>query len=195
MEDLYKVLQIDPKADPDVVRAAYRALAHKYHPDLNSRPGAADVMKRLNNAYEVLHDPARRADYDGRRVTGASFFTGTRYDADFADRATAQAEAAHPVGRRSSLRPVRLFEVRTLTQSKSGKVGLWLGIAVGLLVLLMLVSDIEQGSGDLAYLLVSRIWVAIMVFLILWGLVWSVGDLVSQLYKGKTGPPGDQELF
>jgi len=62
--DLYKILQVDPAAEPEVVEAAYRRLALKYHPDVSTAPGAADRMRDLNMAYEVLGDASRRADYD-----------------------------------------------------------------------------------------------------------------------------------
>lgn len=171
MEDLYKILQVDPKADPDVIRAAYRALAHKFHPDLNHDASAVDAMKRLNGAYEVLRDVRRRAAYDGQRMTGVG-----RHDW-----AASEAEVAHPAGEAFSARPERVFEVRSFSQSRPGKAGLWLGIAAGLLALLVMAPDIDTGGGDLAYQLVTRVWVAIMVFLILWGLIWSMGDLISQV--------------
>jgi len=60
----YKVLQIDPEADPEVITAAYRRLSHKYHPDLNRDAAAQARMLELNRAYEVLSNPVQRADYD-----------------------------------------------------------------------------------------------------------------------------------
>jgi len=66
--DLYRILQVDPAAEPEVVEAAYRRLALKYHPDVNRAPEAANRMKDLNMAYEVLGDEARRAEYDRVRV-------------------------------------------------------------------------------------------------------------------------------
>ncbi|MCD5412542.1 DnaJ domain-containing protein [Dehalococcoidia bacterium] len=65
--DYYAVLQVHPQADREVIGAAYRRLAAKYHPDVNPSPDAADKMKQLNEAYEVLSDPARRAAYDRSR--------------------------------------------------------------------------------------------------------------------------------
>ncbi|MCL0074473.1 DnaJ domain-containing protein [Dehalococcoidia bacterium] len=65
--DYYAVLQVRPQADREVIGAAYRRLAAKYHPDVNPSPDAADKMKQLNEAYEVLSDPARRAAYDRSR--------------------------------------------------------------------------------------------------------------------------------
>jgi len=65
--DLYRVLQVDPSADPDVIEAAYKRLALKHHPDLNKNdPRAAEQMKRINEAYRILRRPALRADYDAR---------------------------------------------------------------------------------------------------------------------------------
>ena len=61
----YDVLQVERGAPPDRVRAAYRRLAQKYHPD--KMPGNANApraMAAINAAYEVLKDPASRADHD-----------------------------------------------------------------------------------------------------------------------------------
>ncbi len=62
--DYYAILQVHPEADKEVINAAYRRLAAKYHPDVSTSPGTAEKMKQLNEAYEVLSDPARRAAYD-----------------------------------------------------------------------------------------------------------------------------------
>lgn len=67
-EDLYKILQVHPSAEPDIIRAAHRHLALRYHPDRNHSPMAADMMTKVNNAYEILSDPKRRAAYDQRQV-------------------------------------------------------------------------------------------------------------------------------
>jgi curved DNA-binding protein CbpA len=68
--DLYQVLQLDPSAEPDVIEAAYKRLALKYHPDRNrDDPLAVERMKRINEAYRILGKPDLRAAYDAR--TGA----------------------------------------------------------------------------------------------------------------------------
>lgn len=64
MRDYYATLQVDPRAEPEVIEAAYRRLARKHHPDASADPEAASRMRELNDAYEVLHDPARRRAYD-----------------------------------------------------------------------------------------------------------------------------------
>ncbi len=66
--NLYEVLQVSVKASPEVVQAAYRALARAYHPDVNPSPDAARQMRQLSAAYNVLSDPVRRARYDSVRV-------------------------------------------------------------------------------------------------------------------------------
>jgi curved DNA-binding protein CbpA len=65
MPDHYEVLQVHPRAEPDVIRAAYRILARKYHPDMG---GNAERMVAINDAWDVLGDPVRRAAYDAARA-------------------------------------------------------------------------------------------------------------------------------
>lgn len=65
--NLYEVLQVSPHACPEVIQAAYRALARTYHPDVNPGDEAARQMRQLNAAYSVLSDPARRLRYDALR--------------------------------------------------------------------------------------------------------------------------------
>jgi hypothetical protein len=60
----YQVLQVDPQAEPEILEAAYRGLAKKYHPDVAPSADADARMKQINAAYEVLRDPRRRAVYD-----------------------------------------------------------------------------------------------------------------------------------
>jgi curved DNA-binding protein CbpA len=61
MRDPYEVLQVRPSADAEVIRAAYRVLARKFHPD---HGGDGTQMVALNDAWDVLGDPVRRAAYD-----------------------------------------------------------------------------------------------------------------------------------
>jgi curved DNA-binding protein CbpA len=65
--NLYRVLQVDPSAEPEVIDAAYKRLALRYHPDRNlNDPLAADKMKQINEAYRILGKPALRGVYDAR---------------------------------------------------------------------------------------------------------------------------------
>ena len=65
--DPYDVLQILPTADQIVVRAAFRALAGRYHPDNDSDPAATARMAELNAAYAQIGTPDRRAVHDARQ--------------------------------------------------------------------------------------------------------------------------------
>lgn len=69
--DHYKTLQVDSEAEDDVISAAYRRLAAKYHPDITGPDGQARMVA-INAAWEVLRDPARRAAYDRERAAMAS---------------------------------------------------------------------------------------------------------------------------
>jgi curved DNA-binding protein CbpA len=66
--DPYLILQLHPSAVPEVIEAAYRALARLHHPDRNGGPDADSSMADLNWAYHTLRDPERRATYDRGRV-------------------------------------------------------------------------------------------------------------------------------
>jgi curved DNA-binding protein CbpA len=70
--DPYKTLQVDPEADPEVVQAAYRRLARKFHPDVAPGHEAAERMIAINRAWEVVGDPTRRAVYDRERIARGS---------------------------------------------------------------------------------------------------------------------------
>ncbi|MBI5670154.1 MAG: DnaJ domain-containing protein [Chloroflexi bacterium] len=65
--DYYRVLGVAPNADLKTIKAAYRRLALKYHPDTQTDEASDDRMKQINEAYTVLSDPARRAAYDRKR--------------------------------------------------------------------------------------------------------------------------------
>jgi hypothetical protein len=61
---LYQLLQLDPSADPDVIDAAYKRLAFKYHPDRDKSPEASQRMQVINEAKRILSDPNMRERYD-----------------------------------------------------------------------------------------------------------------------------------
>ena len=74
-KDYYKILQIDPSAEPEVIDAAYRRLMLKYHPDINKSTSASEKAKLINEAYDALKDPQKRRDYDGARKYSNSYRT------------------------------------------------------------------------------------------------------------------------
>jgi curved DNA-binding protein CbpA len=68
--DPYKVLQVDSEAEEEVIQAAYRRLAQKYHPDRAPGEEAAARMVAINAAWNLLRDPTRRAAFDLARRAG-----------------------------------------------------------------------------------------------------------------------------
>jgi curved DNA-binding protein len=62
--DHYQALGVARDASDDDIRRAYRRLARQYHPDVNKEPGAEDRFKEVSEAYDVLRDPEKRAQYD-----------------------------------------------------------------------------------------------------------------------------------
>jgi hypothetical protein len=69
--DPYKVLQVDPEAEDEVIQAAYRRLAQKYHPDRAGGEEATARMVAINAAWELIGQPARRAAFDASRAAEA----------------------------------------------------------------------------------------------------------------------------
>ncbi|MGA2085727.1 MAG: J domain-containing protein [Terracidiphilus sp.] len=63
LPNFYEFLQISPNAEPETVRRVYRFLAARLHPD-NPETGNAEQFFLLKQAYDVLSDPALRAEYD-----------------------------------------------------------------------------------------------------------------------------------
>ena len=63
-KDYYSTLGVNKNATDDELKSAYRQLAKKYHPDLNKTPEAAEKFKEINEAYSVLSDKQKRANYD-----------------------------------------------------------------------------------------------------------------------------------
>lgn len=63
-KDYYAIMGVARDAPADEIKRAYRRLARKYHPDVSKEPDAEARFKEVNEAYEVLRDPEKRAAYD-----------------------------------------------------------------------------------------------------------------------------------
>ncbi len=69
-KDYYDVLGVEPGAGEAELKTAYRRLARKFHPDVSKESGAEEKFKAINEAYEALRDPEKRAAYDQLRSRG-----------------------------------------------------------------------------------------------------------------------------
>jgi len=69
-KDYYQTLGVEPGAGDAEIKTAYRRLARKYHPDVSKEAGAEEKFKAVNEAYEALRDPQKRAAYDQLRARG-----------------------------------------------------------------------------------------------------------------------------
>ncbi|SFS82419.1 molecular chaperone DnaJ [Marininema halotolerans] len=90
--DFYEVLGVGREASSDEIRKSYRKLARQYHPDVNKSPDAEEKFKEATEAYEVLRDPQKKANYDrfghaDPNAAGAGFggFGGNASDFGFGD--------------------------------------------------------------------------------------------------------------
>ena len=97
--DYYRTLGVAREAPADDIKKAYRKLARKYHPDVSKEPDAEKRMKEVNEAYEVLSDPEKRAAYDqlGKNYQpGQEFRPPPGWDAgfEFSEHGRSGAEAA-----------------------------------------------------------------------------------------------------
>ena len=71
VSDPYEVLHVDSAADRKVIEAAYRRLAREYHPDVSPDPDSTQKMIAINQAWEQLRDPVKRAAVDRARKRNA----------------------------------------------------------------------------------------------------------------------------
>ncbi|MCI8383612.1 MAG: J domain-containing protein [Clostridia bacterium] len=66
-QNYYDILQVNKNASPEIIEKAYKTLAKKYHPDLQTEENkkqAEEILKKVNEAYEVLSNPEKKQNYD-----------------------------------------------------------------------------------------------------------------------------------
>jgi curved DNA-binding protein CbpA len=103
--DPYKILQVDSEAEDEVIQAAYRRLARKYHPDLAEATDAAARMASINAAWELIGDPAKRAAFDRSRVMARTMGGGAVKESPVAPQTPPAGERPDPGLRRVYRRP------------------------------------------------------------------------------------------
>lgn len=134
MKDYYKVLQVSETAEPEVIEVAYRRLARKYHPDVNDSPNTAEQMKQLNEAFEVLSNPARRQAYDSVRASGPG---------ETSRKSTNQTERHQPTEAASSPTSSALNPGRRVTALLVG-----MGLILGAAVVLGVIAKLDENADE-----------------------------------------------
>jgi curved DNA-binding protein len=93
--DYYEILGVTRSASPEEIKAAYRRLARRYHPDTSRDPGAEDRFKEITLAYQVLRDMDKRVRYDLEAMERELEATERELRADEADGETTANPAVH----------------------------------------------------------------------------------------------------
>jgi hypothetical protein len=118
--DFYRTLGVEPDADGAAIRAAYRNLMRRYHPDVNQSEDAVAKATAINQAYACLGDEDRRAAYDGSRRPAAGPATSAR----------------RPTARRQAVFTPRSFAPIELNPPPTG----WKVVSLGLALLVTIVT-------------------------------------------------------
>jgi curved DNA-binding protein CbpA len=75
----YQILMVDQAADADIMAVVHRRLAQRYHPDVDPSDEARQRMTEINQAWQVLRDPEKRATYDRELATRRDRRSSDRY--------------------------------------------------------------------------------------------------------------------
>lgn len=158
----YDNLQISKTASDEVIRAAYRALSQKHHPDKNpaNREAAERVMKLINEAYTVLSDPALRKEHDSWIAQQLHEELNAQLRSQNLESGSHSNEMAEEKVAQSPLQPavVKSNQRRVVV---TGAVA----IAIGLLALMLLGQQVTSKTGDQTIFLVTGM-VALLAFAI-----------------------------
>ena len=107
----YDNLKVARDAPPEVIRAAYKTLSQKFHPDRNpNKPNATRTFQLINHAYEVLSDPVRRRAHDEWIIAEEAKQSEPQPHRDYADHF--MAEPRHAVGGMSPLNIPHAWKAR-----------------------------------------------------------------------------------
>lgn len=141
MKNLYDLLEISPAASDEVMKAAYRVLSNRYHPDKNiGSESATQAMSAVNHAYEVLSDPARRSAYDALLAADGAKFREMR-------------APANAIETPLEAKPVTVGKTASFGIERSYKtLGFYVGVGVALLLVTALIYALAPSgpTGDTA---------------------------------------------
>lgn len=108
----YDTLMVSRNASPEVIRAAFKSLSQKYHPDKNNHPNADRIMQQFNESYKTLSDPIERSKYDRSLAEYESKFNDeNNFQYDFA-------KTDHGSGRRSKVVVINIPDSISLDSTK-----------------------------------------------------------------------------
>ena len=139
--DVYRLLQVDPRAGPDEIMDAWRRLARTFHPDRNGSQRATEEMQVVNAVRDLLSDPAARAEYDRERRR----WMALPVSGDRADRWRTLAG----IGQR---RPGGLIPARTpLLESRVGRTAVAVGIGLRAFALELLPARCSACRGAIGH--------------------------------------------
>jgi hypothetical protein len=142
--DYYAVLNISPKAEQEVIDGAYRRLALKYHPALNPSASTYERMREINEAWEVLSDPGRRARYDRSRLYTEATKAVGQAESQGSPSSRFQAAPkprAERISRASNVPPENLYESRSIWRA-----------GIGITVLLVALLSLVGGQGRFVWI-------------------------------------------
>ena len=193
----YDIFEVDTSATPDEIRAAYKRMVQRHHPDKNrGHSSSEELLKAINYAYSVLSDARKRASYDAKLASSAHgtdratapngsdssyVYSGETTVNDTAGQTTQANATRDTVSEAVAARP---FEPPHLGWSQVSRINSWL--ALGMLVLLFLavsqffyqvaaygvLSTAEPGSATLFYGIMIGVIIA-------GGAVWLAGKMVA----------------
>lgn len=119
----YDVLQVSPNADQEIIKAAYRSLVQRFHPDKNpENPDAEQYLKIINRAYEVLSDPVKREGYDAA-LKDADGNQENQADSATSTRKTTAAPEANPAKENARSRVPDWFDLNKKASKKNNSNG------------------------------------------------------------------------
>lgn len=191
----YDNLKVDRTAPPAVIKAAYRALAQQYHPDVNKDPDASRIMRLINRAYEVLSNAELRAEHDAWiRDQERSYPSGHAIGAEWAYTPRRPTSPASVPGMWEKLGKGLVFVILFLMAWSAVVIAARL-ISVGIYTFASIYPDPEM-LGIYHFILRLLDWMPMLIWspFVAWGLAkrWSERLLQG---KGRVGSPAAKKEF